>query len=241
MSDPSESRETPPEHTTDEETPETYDPAQFDRPSVTVDTIIFTVENDDLKILLVERDSWPYEGEWALPGGFIDMDESLDTAAERVLEEKTGVTDVYLEQLYTFGEPDRDPRTRVITVSYFALVNSGEVALGDDQATWHSAYDLPDLAFDHTGIAEYAIKRLRWKLEYTTAAFSFLPETFTLTDLQNVYETVFDQTFDKRNFRKKIHDLDLVEDTGEKKTDVSHRPPKLYRANKEVGEIVEIL
>lgn len=221
--------------------PAAYDPDEFDRPSVTVDTIIFTIQGDDLKILLVERDSWPYEGQWALPGGFIDMDESLETAATRVLDEKTGVSDVYLEQLYTFGDPDRDPRTRVITVSYFALVNSDAVDLDDDRAAWHSAYDLPDLAFDHADIAEYAIKRLRWKLEYTTAAFSFLPETFTLTELQDVYEIVFDRAFDKRNFRKKIHDLDLVEDTGKKKTDVSHRPPKLYRANRETGEIVEIL
>lgn len=224
-----------------EDSPETYDPAEFDRPSVTVDTIIFTVTDDDLKTLLVKRDSWPHEGQWALPGGFIDMEESLDTAATRVLEEKTGVADVYLEQLYTFGDPDRDPRTRVITVAYYALVNADAVELDDDRAEWHSVYDSPDLAFDHNDILDYAVKRLRWKLEYTTAAFSFLPETFTLTELQDVYEIVFDRTFDKRNFRKKIHDLDLVEYTGEKKTDVSHRPPKLYRANKDVGEIVEIL
>lgn len=223
------------------DTPEEYDPKQFDRPSVAVDVIIFTVADNDLKLLLVQRDHWPFEGKWALPGGFIQMRESLDTAATRILRDKTGVEDVYLEQLYTFGDPDRDPRTRVITVAYFALVNMDEVEVGDDRAAWHSAYDLPDLAFDHADIAEYAIQRLRWKLEYTPAAFSLLPETFTLTDLQDVYETVFDETFDKRNFRKKIHDLDLVEDTGEKKTDVSHRPPKLYRANKDVDEIVEIL
>lgn len=221
---------------------ETYDPEEFDRPSVTVDTIIFTVTDDDLKMLLVEREHWPYEGQYALPGGFIDMDESLDTAAERVLDEKTGVSDVYLEQLYTFGAPDRDPRTRVITVAYFALVNADEVELPDGQADWFSMYDLPEnLAFDHEDILNYALKRLRWKLEYTTAAFSLLPEEFTLTELQDVYEIVFDREFDKRNFRKKIRDLDLVEYTGEKKTDVSHRPPKLYRANTDTGETVEIL
>ncbi|MDY6770701.1 MAG: NUDIX domain-containing protein [Candidatus Nanohaloarchaea archaeon] len=224
-----------------EEVPEDYDPSAFDRPSVAVDTIIFTVTDDDLKVLLVERGHEPFEGQWALPGGFIDMQESLETAATRVLEDKTGVTDVYLEQLYTFGDPDRDPRTRVITVSYFALVNHTEVELDDDRAAWHSAYDLPELAFDHDEIAEYAIKRLRWKLEYTPAVFSFLPDRFTLTELQETYETVFDREFDKRNFRKKVKKLDLVEYTGEKTENVSHRPAKLYRPNRDEDEIVEIL
>lgn len=220
---------------------DTYDPDEFERPSVAVDVIIFTIMDGDLKTLLVERDHWPFEGDWALPGGFVQMEESLEAAATRTLQDKTGVEEVYLEQLYTFGEPDRDPRTRVITVAYFALVNADAVEVGDERAAWYSAYDLPPLAFDHNDILSYAIQRLRWKLEYTTAAFSFLPDTFTLTELQDIYETVFEQDFDKRNFRKKVHDLDLVEETGEKKTDVSHRPPKLYRANKDVGEIVEIL
>lgn len=239
---PSDKRPENPPNDIPADSPETYDSDAFEKPSVTVDTIIFSVADDDLKVLLVERDHWPYEGQWALPGGFIDMDESLEAAAIRVLDEKTGVNDVYLEQLYTFGDPDRDPRTRVITVAYYALVNADEVEIPEDsRAEWYSAYNLPDLAFDHDDILDYAVKRLRWKLEYTTAAFSFLPEKFTLTELQDVYETVFDRDFDKRNFRKKIHDLDLVEDTGERRTDVSHRPPKLYRAKADVGEIVEIL
>jgi 8-oxo-dGTP diphosphatase len=225
--------------------PEDYNPSDFERPSVTVDDIIFTVTDEDLKILLIKRDEWPFEDTWALPGGFIDMEESLETAAERILYEKTGVRDVYLEQLYTFGEPDRDPRTRVITVAYFALVNHADVQLQETEGVqavqWHSAYDLPELAFDHRDIIEYSIKRLRWKLEYTTAVFSLLPDTFTLTELQNMYETVFDREFDKRNFRKKIKSLDLVEYTGNKTENVSHRPAKLYRPNKELGEIVEIL
>ncbi|MDY6777302.1 MAG: NUDIX domain-containing protein [Candidatus Nanohaloarchaea archaeon] len=222
--------------------PDAFDPSELEHPSVTVDVIIFTVKDDDLKVLLVERDHDPFEGYWALPGGFIDMEESLETAAERVLEDKTGVTDVYLEQLYTFGDPDRDPRTRVITVGYFALVHADAVEIGEEErAAWHSAYDLPELAFDHADILEYAVKRLRWKLEYTTAVFSLLPDRFTMSDLQHAYEIVFDREFDKRNFRKKIKKLDLVEYTGEKTEGVSHRPAKLYRPNRDVGEIVEIL
>lgn len=225
--------------------PEDYDESVFDHPSVTVDVIIFTVKDDDLKVLLIKRKNWPFEGKWALPGGFIDMENSLEEDAERVLHDKTGVKDVYLEQLYTFGEPDRDPRTRVITVGYFALVNSEEIDLEKtenvEDVNWFSAYDLPELGFDHRDMIEYATKRLRWKMEYTPAAFSFLPEKFTLSQLQNVYETVFDREFDKRNFRKKIKKHDLVEDTGERQKNVSHRPAKLYKANRDSDEIVDLL
>lgn len=226
--------------------PEEYDETAFERPSVTVDLTIFTVDNNELKALLVKRSSWPFEGSWALPGGFIDMDESLEEAAERTLHDKTGLTEnIYLEQLYTFGKPERDPRTRVITVGYLAMVNADEIETGSledsEEVEWMSVYSRPELAFDHDEILDYAVKRLRWKLEYTTAAFSFLSEKFTLSDLQNTYETVFDKEFDKRNFRKKIRKNDLVEYTGEKEKNVSHRPAKLYRANKEIGEIVDIL
>ncbi|MFB6075896.1 MAG: NUDIX domain-containing protein [Candidatus Aenigmatarchaeota archaeon] len=227
---------------TKEKVPENYDPTKFNRPSVTVDMIIFTIKDDDLKVLLVNRDEDPFKGYWALPGGFIKMDESLDNSAKRILERETGVTNVYLEQLYTFGEPERDPRTRVITICYFAIVNSDEVEISDDvNVKWFSIYDLPDLAFDHNDIAKYAHKRLRWKLGYTPAVFSFLPEKFTLTELQRVYEIVFNKKFDKRNFRKKVKKINLVKETGERKEDVSHRPPRLYKANKDPDEIVEII
>jgi len=228
------------------EGPENYDPSAFERPSVTVDLTIFTVEDNELKVLLVKRSHWPFEGKWALPGGFIDMEESLEDAAERTLHEKTGLKEnIYLEQLYTFGEPERDPRTRVITVGYLALVNSDEIESEKsdkvEDVKWISVYDLPELAFDHEDILDYAVKRLRWKLEYTTAAFSFLSDRFTLTELQDIYETVFDREFDKRNFRKKIKKNNLVEYTGEKEENVSHRPAKLYKSNRELGEIVDIL
>jgi 8-oxo-dGTP diphosphatase len=227
--------------------PEDYDPDEFEHPSVTVDDIIFTVTDDNLKVALIQRSRWPHEGKWALPGGFVDMDESLESAADRVLQNKTGISssEIYMEQLYTFGEPDRDPRTRVITVGYFALVNQDEVNLRRTEEVkdieWHSVYDLPELGFDHEDIIEYALKRLRWKIEYSTAVFSLLPEKFTLSRLQEVYEIILDEEMDKRNFRKKIHKHDLVEETGEREKNVSHRPAKLYRANRELGEIVEIL
>ncbi len=222
---------------------EEYDEEAFDRPSVTVDLIIFTIKDDDLKLLLVERESWPDEGKKALPGSFVEMDESLEEAAKRTLDEKTGLENVYLEQLYTFGEPDRDPRTRVITVGYYALVNYDDVEDIDEleEVEWHSAYNLPELAFDHKEIAEYSLDRLRAKLEYSTAAYSFLPEKFTLSDFQNIYEVVYNREFDKRNFRRKIKKKDIVEDTGEKTEGVSHRPAKLYRRGRDLGEIVEIL
>lgn len=223
---------------------EKYDVTKFDRPSVTVDIILFTVKDNDLKVLLVKRKVWPFEGMWAIPGGFVKIKESLEAAAKRELQEETNVRDVYLEQLYTFGEPKRDPRTRVITVAYFALVNAGrfELKASTDvkDVRWFSMYELPKLAFDHKGILEYALRRLRWKLEYTTVAFTLLPKEFTLTDLQKLYEIIFNKKLDKRNFRKKIFNLGLVKETGNTQADVAHRPAKLYRCNKKIGEIVEI-
>ncbi|HCI79828.1 MAG TPA: NUDIX hydrolase, partial [Ktedonobacter sp.] len=171
-----------------------YDASKYERPSVTVDVVMMSLRQRDLQVLLVKRRSWPYEGMWAIPGGFVNMDESLENAAKRELHEETSVKDVYLEQLYTFGDPGRDPRTRVITVVYFALLNSDElqVKAGDDAADvyWFSVYDLPPLAFDHDKILNYALTRLRGKLDYTTIAFNLLPEQFTLRELQRVYEII---------------------------------------------------
>lgn len=216
----------------------------LEKPSVTVDIILFTVKEDNLKALLVKRAIEPFKDMWAIPGGFIRMNESLEEAAKRELVEETNVKDVYLEQLYTFGDPKRDPRTRVVTVAYFALVNSEKFKLKAStdvkDVRWFSMYELPELAFDHKKILEYALKRLRWKLEYTTLAFSLLPEEFTLTELQKIYEIIFNKKLDKRNFRKKIKALGLVKETTQYKEDVAHRPPKLYSRNKKIGEIVEI-
>ncbi len=165
-----------------------YDASKYERPSVTVDVVMMSLRQRDLQVLLVKRRSWPYEGMWAIPGGFVNMQESLEEAAKRELQEETGVQDVYLEQLYTFGDPGRDPRTRVITVVYFALLDSArlQVRAADDAADvgWFPVYNLPELAFDHAKILEYALDRLRGKLDYTNIAFSLLPEQFTLRELQ---------------------------------------------------------
>ncbi|MDP2908359.1 MAG: NUDIX domain-containing protein [Nanoarchaeota archaeon] len=221
-----------------------YDASKFERPSVTVDVILFTVKDDDLKVLLVKRNVDPFKDMWAIPGGFVKIDESLEDAAKRELLEETNVRDVYLEQLYTFGDPKRDPRTRVITAAYFALVNAEKFKLKAStdvkDVNWFSMFDLPELAFDHKKIVEYALKRLRWKMEYTTVAFSLLPEKFTLTQLQKIYEIILDKSLDKRNFRKKIKALELVKEVQEFQEEVAHRPARLYTKNKKIGEIVEI-
>lgn len=212
-----------------------YDAHKYERPSVTVDVVMMSLRQRDLQVLLIKRRSWPYEGMWAIPGGFVNIDESLETAAKRELQEETGVQDVYLEQLYTFGDPGRDPRTRVITVVYFALLDSErlQVKAASDASDvgWFSVYDLPPLAFDHGKILDYALERLRGKLDYTTIAFSLLPEQFTLRELQRVYEIINHRKLDKRNFRKKILATGILEDTGEKKMEGTHRPARLYRFN----------
>lgn len=215
------------------ESPGNYIPSLNDRPSVTVDVVIFSLVADDLQVLLVKRKYAPYPGVWAIPGGFVRMDESLEAAAVRELAEETGVTEVYIEQLYTFGEPDRDPRTRVITVAYFALVPYHTVRHrpGDDAAEtrWFSVFDLPELAFDHKQILDYALTRLRYKLEYTSVGFRLLPDVFTLTELQRAYETILGEKLDKRNFRRKILAADILEETGKKKSEGEGRPAKLFQ------------
>lgn len=212
-----------------------YDVTKYERPSVTIDVLMMSLRQRDLQILLIKRGSWPYEGMWAIPGGFVNIDESLESAAKRELQEETGVQDVYLEQLYTFGDPGRDPRTRVITVVYFALLDAERVqvkaATDAADVSWFSVYELPPLAFDHAGIVEYALNRLRGKLDYTTIAFNLLPDQFTLRELQRVYEIILHKRLDKRNFRKKILSTGILEDTGDKKMEGTHRPARLYRFN----------
>jgi len=203
----------------------------YPRPSVTADIVIFTLRENDLYVLLVKRKYPPAEGMWAIPGGFVDIDESLEEAALRELEEETGVRDVYLEQLYTFGDVGRDPRGRVITVAYFALVPAAAIQprAGDDaaEARWWSVYDLPPLAFDHTDILDYALQRLRYKLEYTAVGFELLPPTFTLSELQAAYEIILGEKLDKRNFRRKILGAGVIEGAGGYRAG-DGRPAKLY-------------
>jgi 8-oxo-dGTP diphosphatase len=191
-----------------------------ERPALTVDVVIFRLQLDQLETLLVRRAGNPFKGAWAIPGGFVRLDEGLDDAARRELDEETGIRDVYLEQLYTFGEPHRDPRGRVVTIAYYALLPSGAVAkAGDDAAevNWFGLGQLPDLAFDHAEIVQYALQRLRYKLEYTAVGFQLLPAEFTLTELQMAYEIVLglsEQKLDKRNFRRRILEANVIEETG---------------------------
>ncbi len=199
---------------------------------VTVDLVVFTIQDGQLGVLLVRRGIPPFEGSWALPGGFVLPDESVEQAARRELEEETGVGEVYLEQLYTFGDPHRDPRGRVITVAYFALVSpERRIAAGSDaaEARWWPMNELPELAFDHSSILQYALERLRNKLEYTTVGFQLLPASFTLTELQQVYEAILDRQLDKRNFRRKIDLLGILVPLKQQKRGGPSRPAQLYR------------
>jgi 8-oxo-dGTP diphosphatase len=211
--------------------------SDYPQPSVTVDLVIFTIAEDDLKVLLIRRGQEPFKGRWALPGGFVEIDESLERAAARELQEEVGVTNVYLEQLYTFGDPKRDPRGRVISVSYFALVDAERqriVAASDAaEAQWHSVFDTPKLAFDHAKILDYAVWRLRNKIEWTTVGYELLPKKFTLSELQRVYEIILQRPVDKRNFRKKIMAQGQVVELNETRTDVAHRPARLYSFRKQ--------
>lgn len=199
---------------------------------VTVDVIVFAIIERKLKVLLVKRKFQPFAGLWAIPGGFVRPHESLDDAARRELLEETELSDIYLEQLYSFGDPNRDPRGRVLSISYFAVVsNPKEVRGGSDasEAAWYSVFALPYLAFDHERILKYAVERLRNKLEYTTVGFSLLGERFTLTALQHVYEAVLGKSLDKRNFRRKVLQLRVLEPLKEWRKEGLARPARYYR------------
>ena len=198
---------------------------------VTVDVVIFTIQQGVLKVLLVKRRIEPFIGQFAIPGGFVLEDEDLEQAAARELSEETGVSDVYLEQLYSFGKPDRDPRGRVVTVAYFALISADrKLKAGSDaaEAAWFPMDHLPPLAFDHATILNYALERLRNKLEYTTVGFQLLPEKFTLTELQEVYAAILGKQLDKRNFRRKMSVLKILKPLPEYRRG-GQRPAQLYR------------
>ncbi|MFI5274045.1 MAG: NUDIX domain-containing protein [Ktedonobacterales bacterium] len=203
-----------------------------EHPAVAVDVVILTVHERRLEVLLVKRPRPPFDGAWALPGAFVRQGESLEGAARRKLAEATGTRQVYLEQLYTFGDPERDPRMRVITVVYYALIPPDALSLTEtvDARLWR-VYDLPALAFDHNQIVEYTLQRLRGKLEYTTIGFQLLAPEFTLSELQEVYEAILNRPLDKRNFRKKLLLTRIVEPTHSTKMTGQHRPAQLYRFN----------
>ncbi len=212
--------------------PYTY---EHPRPALTVDCVVFglDLDEDDLEVLLIRRGLQPFVNRWALPGGFVRMDETLEEAALRELEEETGLSKVFLEQLYTFGALDRDPRERIVTVAYYALVKLSDhkvkAATDACDAAWFSIHDLPELAFDHRQIFEVALERIRGKVRYQPIGFELLPKKFTLTQLQRMYEILLERQLDKRNFRKKILAMDLLVELDEVQRDVAHRAARLYK------------
>ena len=207
----------------------------YPHPAVTTDVVLFTLRANKLCVLLIERLNPPHQGMWALPGGFLEIGEDLEACAMRELREETGIEGVYLEQLYTFGAPDRDPRERVISVTYFALARSDSLqprAASDAcRVAWFPLTELPPLAFDHAEIIRLAHQRLVAKLNYSTIAFQLLPEPFTLSQLQAVYETLLDEPLDKRNFRKGMLARGILQETGEFARHGKHRPAKTYRVS----------
>lgn len=206
---------------------------EYPRGALTVDCVVFGVDDSELEVLLIQRGQEPFSGTWALPGGFVRVDETLEDAARRELEEETGLRRVFLEQLHTFGAVERDPRERVVTVAYTALVKLSDhqvrAATDARDAAWFGVHDIPSLAFDHDEILQLALERLRGKLRTQPIGFELLPKKFTLSQLQRLYELVLERELDKRNFRKRVLAMDLLVETDEVQQDVAHRAARLYR------------
>ena len=197
-----------------------------------VDAVVFTILSKELKILLIKRKIPPFQGSFALPGGFVHLDEGLEDAARRELEEETGVKGIFLKKLHAFGDVGRDPRGRVISIPYLAIISSEDLRLqasaDAEAAGWHSVYSLPGLAFDHKKIIDDALKHLRFEIQNTNIALQIMPERFTLTELQHAYEIVLNDRLDKRNFRKAMHELGILKELPEFRMDGTHRPARLY-------------
>lgn len=210
---------------------------KFPRAALTVDCVVFGFDEGDLKVLLIERALDPFKGRWALPGGFVRVDETLDDAARRELREEAGLEDVFLEQLYTFGAVERDPRERVVSVAYYALVRSAahetKAATDASDARWFQISKVPKLAFDHGQILTTALQRLKGKVRYEPIGFELLPPKFTLSQLQHLYEAVLETELDKRNFRKKVLSFGLLVPLKETLMAGRHRPAQLFRFDEE--------
>jgi 8-oxo-dGTP diphosphatase len=200
---------------------------EHERPALATDCVIFGFDGGELKLLLLKREKEPFENKWALPGGFVYMDETTEASAKRILLEKAGIKNVFIEQLYTFSKVDRDPRERIVSVTYFALVNKSQFNLvaGRDtiQAEWHTISALPELGFDHSEIVALAVERLKGKVQYQPIGFELLDEKFTLSQLQLLYEAILQTPIDKRNFRKKIIGMGLLKQLDEKEQNVPHK------------------
>ncbi len=206
---------------------------QYPRAALTVDCVVFGFDESELKVLLIQRGLEPFKGKWALPGGFVRVDETLDAAARRELEEEAGLKEVFLEQLYTFGEVARDPRERVVSVAYYALVklaaHATRATTDAADARWFPISEVPKLAFDHADILAAALARLKGKVRYQPIGFELLPPKFTLSQLQHLYEAVLATKLDKRNFRKKVLSFGLLLPLKETQMAGRHRPAQLFR------------
>jgi 8-oxo-dGTP diphosphatase len=211
----------------------------YPRPALATDCVVFGFDEGDLKVMLIKRGLEPFAGRWALPGGFVQAEETIDATARRELREETGLHDVFLEQLYTFGDLKRDPRERVVSVAYYALVKLSDhrVKAASDarEARWFPAFSPPRLAFDHAAILAVARQRLQGKVRYQPIGFELLPPKFTLSELQHLYEAVLGIELDKRNFRKKILKMGLLVGL-EERTEAAHRPAQLFRYDQHTYE-----
>lgn len=206
---------------------------RYPHPAVTTDCVIFGFDGERLQVLLIERGIEPFKGKWAFPGGFIKMDESAEEGALRELREETGLDNAYIEQFHTFSDPNRDPRERVITIAYLALVRLQEVKAGDDAAAarWFPIDEIPSLAFDHDHILRIALQRLREQLHFQPIGFELLPEKFTMKELQTLYESILGVSFDRRNFSKKMMHLELLIELDETVWPTRKREAKLFKFN----------
>ena len=210
----------------------------YPKVALTVDCVIFGFEDNIMKVLLIRSDLEIYKGKWSLLGDFARETETLEEAAYRVLLERTGMTDVFLDQVHTFSQPDRHPGGRVITVAYCSLLNikHHQLEITENELHWHSVKNLNEMAFDHLEILQTCYKWLQKRIQEHPLGFNLLPEKFSLRELQNLYEAILDMELDRRNFRKKFFSMDFLEDTGEFEEDVKHRPGKLYQFNFEKYE-----
>lgn len=210
----------------------------YQNPSLAVDLVVFGYSKQNLSVLLLNRKEAPFKDRWVLPGAFLQMEERFKDTCSRVLKTKLGMDDVYLEQLYSFDEPDRDPRGRAISVAYYALVNPARVAVAAgsmaNDVSWFNINELPSLGFDHDSIFQQALQRLRSKITYFPVGFELLDDLFTMPELHELYECILDTTIDRRNFRRKILDSEYIINTGKKREGSQNRHPDLYKFNKKL-------
>ncbi len=213
---------------------------KYPHPAVTVDCVVFGLDNNELKVLLIKRLLEPFKDSWAIPGGFVGIDEDIPDAAKRELREETGVENIYLEEFGSYGKPGRDPRERVITIAYFAIVNlfDHDVKADTDasEAAWFPVSQLPRTAFDHGQILTDALSKLQQKVKRWPLVFEFLPEEFTLRQVQHLYELILGTALDRRNFQKKLHKTGMLIPLERFEQDVSHRAARFYRFDYETWE-----